>query len=202
MSIYLVRHGQTDGNRDRIVQTPQTPLSALGLEQAQQLADSCDDLPVSLIICSDYVRTQQTAAPLHNNLGCELVLSELFRERSFGDLRGKHYDEIDQNFFDHSYHPPNGESHQQFAQRVKQAWGSVLSLVANLAVDKSILIMTHGLVLREILTTHLKVDPTELEIADFANTCVTQVDTADKKTVIKLCDSSHLKQKAVSQGAV
>ena len=38
MSIYLIRHGQTNGNRDRILQTPDTPLSELGRQQAQQLA--------------------------------------------------------------------------------------------------------------------------------------------------------------------
>lgn len=202
MSIYLVRHGQTDSNRERIVQTPQTPLSKLGEVQAQQLADGCGNLPVSLILCSDYLRTQQTAAPLHKELGCELVLNELLRERNFGDLRGKRYDEIEQNFFDHSYHPANGESHQQFAQRVKQAWMSVLSLVDNLAKDKSILIMTHGLVLREIVSTHLKVNSAEFEKADFENTCVTEVNISDKETVIKFCDSSHLLQKSAVEGAV
>ena len=202
MSIFLVRHGQTDSNRDRIVQTPQTPLSKLGELQAQQLADGCGNLAVSLILCSDYLRTQQTAAPVHKKLDCDLVLSELLRERNFGDLRGKSYDEIDQDFFDHSYHPANGESHEQFAFRVKQAWMSVLDLADNLAEDKSILIMTHGLVLREIVTTHLKVSLTELENADFVNTCVTEVDISDKETVIRFCDSSHLIEKAGGEGIV
>lgn len=202
MSIYLVRHGQTDSNRDRIVQTPQTPLSALGQTQAQQLADGCDSLAVSLILCSDYIRTQQTAAPLHNRLGCELKLSELLRERNFGDLRGKSYDDIDQDFFDHNYVPPNGESHQKFAQRVKQAWLSILNLVDELADGKSILIMTHGLVLREIVDSHLKVNTAELENADFVNTCLTEVNMLDKKTVVKLCDSSHLLLETAAQGAV
>ena len=31
MSIFLIRHGETAGNRDRIIQVPETPLSDRGL---------------------------------------------------------------------------------------------------------------------------------------------------------------------------
>lgn len=202
MSIYLVRHGQTNSNRDRIVQTPQTPLSKLGEIQAQQLAQHYSQYPVSVIICSDYLRTQQTAAPLHKRLGCDLVLSELLRERNFGDLRGKNYADIDQQFMHPDYQPDNGENYQQFQGRVEQAWKSILNLADDLAQHKSILIMTHGLVLQEIFTSHLMIDSAQLESAKVVNTCVTEVQLADKKTLIKFCDSSHLQQKAIVEGRV
>ena len=37
MAILLIRHGETPGNRDRIIQFPHTPLSERGLEQAARL---------------------------------------------------------------------------------------------------------------------------------------------------------------------
>jgi broad specificity phosphatase PhoE len=38
MPILLIRHGETDSNAARIVQTPDVPLSARGVAQAERLA--------------------------------------------------------------------------------------------------------------------------------------------------------------------
>lgn len=190
MSIYLIRHGQTNGNRDRIVQTPDTPLSELGQQQAQQLAQRFRHIPIANIICSDYVRTQQTAAPLCAIQPAEFSLQPLLRERNFGDLRGRAYDDIDADFFDEGYAPPNGETHQQFVERVNLAWQSVLARYQN--TQGSIVIMTHGLVLRELIKQHLVVDDGMSPMSDFQNTCVTEVNATDKKSVLRLCDASHL----------
>ena len=49
MSIYLIRHGETDGNRTRTVQVPSTPLSEKGLHQASLLALRCRDLALGVV---------------------------------------------------------------------------------------------------------------------------------------------------------
>ena len=190
MSIYLIRHGQTNGNRDRIVQMPDTPLSELGHQQAKQLAQTFQNISIEKIICSDYMRTQQTAAPLRAIKQSTFSLQPLLRERSFGDLRGRPYEEIDADFFAESYAPPNGETHQQFIERVHHAWQLVLTTHQNM--QGSLIVMTHGLVLREIIKQHLIVDEAISPLSDFQNTCITEVDATDKKTVLRLCDAQHL----------
>jgi len=205
MSIYLIRHGQTNGNRDRIVQMPDTPLSELGHQQAKQLVQRFENIPIAKIICSDYLRTQQTAAPLHalnkSALNPSIFsLQPLLRERSFGDLRGKAYDDIDADFFADGYSPPNGETHQQFVERVNLAWEFVLSTYQNTV--GSIIVMTHGLVLRELIKQHLIADDCMLSLSDFQNTCITEVDGTDKKTVLRLCDADHLDKGTMIGAAV
>lgn len=200
MSIYLIRHGQTNGNRDRIVQTPDTPLSDLGHQQAKQLAKRFEDIPVDNIICSDYLRTQQTIEPIREMKPSSFSLEPLLRERSFGDLRGKAYDDIDADFFDEGYAPPNGETHQQFVERVNQAWECILNVYQN--TQGNLVVMTHGLVLRELVKQHLVVKDDVLPMSDFQNTCVTEINGADKKTVVVLCDAAHLDQATVIGGAV
>jgi probable phosphoglycerate mutase len=190
VSIYLIRHGQTNGNRDRILQTPDTPLSELGHQQAEQLAQRFRHLAIGNIICSDYIRTQQTAAPLRAIIQSEFSLQPLLRERSFGDLRGKAYDDIDADFFAEGYAPPNGETHLQFVERVNLAWESVLTSYQN--TQGSLIVMTHGLVLRELIKQHLIIDNGMSPMSDFQNTCITEVNGADKKTVLRLCDAQHL----------
>ena len=190
MSIYLIRHGQTNGNRDRVLQTPDTPLSELGHQQAKQLAHSFRNIAIENIICSDYIRTQQTAAPLHALKQSTFTLQPLLREKSFGDLRGKAYADIDADFFAENYAPPNGETHQQFVQRVNIAWEFILSTYQN--TEGNLIVMTHGLVLREIIKQHLIIEESMCSLSDFQNTCITEVDGTDKKTVLRLCDAEHL----------
>jgi len=200
MSIYLIRHGQTNGNRDRIVQMPDTPLSELGQQQAKQLAQTFQNISVEKIICSDYIRTQQTAAPLRVIKQATFSLQPLLRERSFGDLRGRPYEEIDADFFAESYAPPNGETHQQFIERVHLAWKCVLTTYQHM--QGSLVVMTHGLVLRELIKQHLIVDDATFPLSDFQNTCITEVDGTDKKSVLRLCDAQHLDKRSARGAAV
>jgi len=200
MSIYLIRHGQTNGNRDRIVQMPDTPLSALGHQQAKQLAQTFRNICIEKIICSDYIRTQQTAAPLRAIKQSLFSLQPLLRERSFGDLRGRPYEEIDADFFAESYAPPNGETHQQFIERVHLAWECVLTTYQHM--QGSLIVMTHGLVLRELIRQHLIVDDAILPLSDFQNTCITEVNGTDKKSVLRLCDAQHLDKRSAREAAV
>lgn len=197
MSIYLIRHGQTNSNRDRIVQTPDTSLSELGHQQAKQLAQRFLNTPIANIICSDYLRTQQTAAPLRLLNQPTFSLQPLLRERSFGDLRGKAYDDIDADLFAPAYAPPNGETHQQFVERINLAWELVLTTYHN--TTGNLIVMTHGLVLRALIKQHLIVDTCMSPLSDFQNTCITEVNGTDKKTILRLCDADHL-NKGDAQG--
>ena len=200
MSIYLIRHGQTNGNSDRIIQTPDTPLSELGQQQAKQLAQRFQNIPITKVICSDYLRTQQTAAPLHALNQSSFSLHPLLRERNFGDLRGKAYADIHTDFFAEGYVPPNGETHQQFIERVNLVWEFILTSYHN--TTGSVIVMTHGLVLRELIKQHLTVDELTLPLSDFQNTCITEVDGTDKKTVLTLCDAEHLDKRSAIGTAV
>jgi broad specificity phosphatase PhoE len=179
---------------------PDTPLSELGLQQARQLAQRFKTIPVASIICSDYLRTQQTVAPLQKIKQSEFSLQPLLRERSFGDLRGKAYDDINANFFDEDYAPPNGETHQQFVERVNLAWKYVLTAYENSA--GSLIVMTHGLVLRELIKQCLFVGDGISPLSDFQNTCVTEVSGTDRKTVLRMCDADHLDEVFIHGAAV
>lgn len=190
MWIYLIRHAETDGNLQRIVQLPNTPLSIRGKQQAKQLALAYGNLPISKVICSDYARTQSTARVLSEQLKCPLILSELLRERHFGELRGMAYDDIDSDFFAPNYQPLGGESYAQFVARVQNAWQH-FSAVANKQND-SLALVSHGLVIRCIMTEILKLPVTLLEQTDIKNTSVIKISKQDFSNIPMLCDFGHL----------
>ena len=61
MSILLIRHGETAGNANRVVQVPETPLSERGLAQAALLGKRLANAGISQILASDYARAAMTA---------------------------------------------------------------------------------------------------------------------------------------------
>jgi broad specificity phosphatase PhoE len=179
------------------VQTPDTPLSAHGERQAMQFGEAYSKLPITSILSSDYGRTSATAKALQHNLGCEVVYSELLRERHFGDLRGLAYDAIPEDFFANDYHPPNGESHADFVKRIQIAWQHVIHTAKNQEGD--LLVMTHGLVVRCILTEILQLSSELLAKTDIQNTSVTKIAIADPTNIPFICDVKHLQDEALKQ---
>ncbi|MDG2334881.1 MAG: histidine phosphatase family protein [Myxococcota bacterium] len=153
MAIYLIRHGETAGNRDRIVQVPQTPLSTEGLEQAERLAHRLVDHPVRRILASDLARAHMTAGAISRKLGLEIESDALLQERNFGDLRGTPYDELEEDLFGPNFAPPGGETWEEFHHRVDSAWERVCALASGL--EGHLAVVTHGLVLHSLAERHL-----------------------------------------------
>lgn len=87
MRLILVRHGQTQSNVDRLLDTavPGADLTDLGREQAAALVEALADEAVDAIWVSTLVRTQQTAAPLVGGRGLEPLVRDGLREVSAGD---------------------------------------------------------------------------------------------------------------------
>lgn len=153
MSIYLIRHGETPGNRDRIVQVPETPLSDRGLDQAGRLAERLRLHPIRRILASDLVRAHMTAEALSGALGLPVEPEPLLQERNFGNLRGTPYDQLEEDLFGPAFAPPGGETWEEFYSRVDLAWEKVRALA--LGIDGHLAVVTHGLVLHALAERHL-----------------------------------------------
>lgn len=177
MRIYLIRHGQTDSNAGRIVQLPTDPLSAHGTQQSIRLAARLAGCAIKRLVSSDLERAAMTAAQVSAATGIQAEFTELLRERSFGSLRGTPYDELTCDPFATDYHPPGGEGWEQFHDRVSAAWTHIEHVAAE---SEPVAVITHGLVLRSLLTRHFDVDMNSSEAAATArmipNTSVTIVE--------------------------
>lgn len=91
----FVRHGQSQANANGVVNDGDSPLTALGVEQAKETARALRSLRFEAIVCSPLLRARQTAEIIANELGFHrvhiTVISEL-RERGLGLLEGKPLD--------------------------------------------------------------------------------------------------------------
>ena len=62
--VYIVRHGETDYNRQGIVQGQiDTPLNEAGVEQARLAADALEDTPFEVAYSSDLQRARRVSGP-------------------------------------------------------------------------------------------------------------------------------------------
>lgn len=62
MRLWLIRHGETQANVDGLYSGhAPTPLTARGIEQAQNLHTLLDDVSFDLVLCSELERAQHTA---------------------------------------------------------------------------------------------------------------------------------------------
>lgn len=96
--LFLVRHGETDWNRDgRWQGGSDTRLNETGREQARELADTLDG-SIDALYSSDLARARETAEILGAKLGLEVQLDERLRERGFGAWEGLTSAEIEERF--------------------------------------------------------------------------------------------------------
>ncbi|KXN92256.1 hypothetical protein AN958_08709 [Leucoagaricus sp. SymC.cos] len=89
--IYLVRHGETDANRERIIQGQlDTPLNGIGLDQSKSVARALKDITFDLVLSSDLSRASATAtAILKHQRDLNLHQDAELRERFMGELQGQ-----------------------------------------------------------------------------------------------------------------
>jgi 2,3-bisphosphoglycerate-dependent phosphoglycerate mutase len=171
MTILLVRHGETDGNAARILQTPDVPLNERGMRQAERLAQRLLAHGFVHILCSDLLRARMTAAPLAARAGMTIEENPLLQERNFGDLRGRPYTELGQDPFAPGFAPPNGEDWPTFHARVAKAFAFIVT--RRRAVNGALAVLTHGLVCRALVERHAHV-PAGVSVPQrFDNTSVT-----------------------------
>jgi len=156
IDLWLVRHGETDWNRElRFQGHLDAPLNALGLQQAQRLGQHLAGHGPRLLVVSDLLRTRQTADPLAGQWQTPAMPDSLWREQAFGVIEGLTLAEVQERHpdvvegwrrRDPDFAPEGGESRRQFHARVMQA---VQQLVA-LSIQEhrpSPVVVSHGGVL-------------------------------------------------------
>jgi probable phosphoglycerate mutase len=190
VSIFLIRHGETEGNAARIVQVPDSPLSPRGVVQAERLARRLAREGIGRIVTSDFARAEATARQLHAVLGAPLSFEPLLQERNFGDLRGLPYSAFDFDPFAPDYAPPSGETWPAFHARVDRAWARVQALAA--ATAGHLAVVTHGLVCRSLAARHLILPDGAPAPERWENTSLTVVDCPPPWQVRLLNCISHL----------
>jgi len=196
MTILLIRHGETDGNAARVLQRPDVPLNARGIEQAERLARRLCIQGFVHIVCSDLLRARMTAAPLADRSGIAIEHNELLQERNFGDLRGMPYAALNENPFGPAFAPPNGEDWPAFHARVADAFAFIVARRRGL--EGTLIVVTHALVVRALVERHAQLSHGAVVPERFDNTGVTELHEDAPHPVRLLNCTRHLAAPSLS----
>lgn len=176
MLLYIFRHGETDLNRQGIVQGSgmDTELNAKGRAQAKAFYERYKAVGFDLVVTSQLKRTQQTAAPFLEQ-GLPWQARADLNEISWGEHEGHaptplhlaRYHTMIEHWkngqLDASL--PGGESARQLLERVHRFVEWVCQ-----RPEQTILVATHGRTLRCLITVLKGWSPAAMEEVPHANT--------------------------------
>lgn len=147
MRLILVRHGETPANRHGVIQGQQeTELSAVGRQQAEDIANYLREIPLRVVFTSDLRRSRDTTERIvEYHGGVERHTRRELRERSMGVFEGRAVSEFEaavksQSLGFHEYRPPGGESLLDVEARVRLVWRSIWDQYR----DQIVLISAHN----------------------------------------------------------
>jgi broad specificity phosphatase PhoE len=94
-TIYILRHGESEANINKqIGLIPKASLTIEGRNQVKKAAQNFVNVHFDFIFSSDFVRAHQTAEIIASEKKLIVQTTKALRERSYGRLNGKTFDEI------------------------------------------------------------------------------------------------------------
>lgn len=202
-TIYLIRHGETELNRQRIIQGSgvDAPLNQRGLQQSRAFFDTWQHIPFEVVMASTLIRTHQTVAPW-KEAGLPVEQFHHINEISWGDHEGKPgephmvraYKTMIAQWSSGNFDArlPNGESAAELSARTK--W-----FVDHLRErpESHILVCAHGRTMRCLLCHFRGEHLREMEKYRHSNTGLYQLRFDGKRFEIELeNDIRHLENLA------
>jgi len=157
MIIYFVRHGVTEGNETNQFQLPTIELSGKGVAQAKFMARRFDSIPVDAIFSSPMTRAAQTAKFIAERTGHTVIENELFGEILRPSVvRGKSKNdpaiqEVVKSIKINFTNPDTRHSDEENYFDAKARAEKILAFLAT-RTEENILVVTHGEILRMILS--------------------------------------------------
>ncbi|GKQ43283.1 phosphoglycerate mutase [Companilactobacillus sp. RD055328] len=167
VEVYIIRHGQTDTNKEKRINGNSTdlPLNATGRQQASQLRESFDLSDFDEVISSPLIRAYETAQIVTESTGIEVKTDARLREADYGSWDGKSETELfakyPQTFDNNGYLLPNYIEYAENAEDYEDVYARIdelLNEISQLGDDKKVALVCHGFISRALMKVILGVD--------------------------------------------
>lgn len=168
---YLVRHGQTDWNvQGKLQGHADIPLNDTGRAETIQLRDKLNEIVFDVCFSSDLERAFETAQILNANRSLIIKADPRLRGRHLRPWEGQMFSELLE--FEARGQPlHNIESDEEIQKRV---FPLLLEIADNYA-GSTILIVTHGCVIRSLLAHLLEGNWSSIQSMQIKNTAILQL---------------------------
>lgn len=202
ITLYFVRHGQTDYNKKGIVQGSgiDSSLNEAGRAQAKAFFGKYRHLAFDQVFASQLQRTHQTLAPWTSEGGYSLRKDAGLNELNWGVHEGKEPSAAQkQEFYDTLALWADGQLSSKVVQGESpiEAWNRAEGFFTQLRKDylnHNLLLCSHGRQLRVILSNLIDQDMTKMEKYSHHNTglSIVKIDREGKAHAELVNDTSHL----------
>jgi alpha-ribazole phosphatase len=159
MRLFLVRHGETDSNKKKIIQGHlDIELNDIGIIQAKNISERLKGHSFKKIFSSDLQRAKDTAKEIAKHHSIEIIYDKRLRERNLGNFSGKRAIDVDWDSLEGNLNnkkPLNGESWNDVINRAKE-------FIDSLDGEGDVLIVMHGGTIKALLHVLLERDIEEL----------------------------------------
>ncbi len=197
--IYIIRHGETAYNRDKIVQGSgvDSSLNENGIAQAKMFHQKYEQEAFKMILVSDLKRTYETALPFINS-GIPFLKEADLNEVSWGIFEGKpankemhlEYKRLNDSWKngDYSARLEGGESAEEMQSRLGKAINKIKQIPQN-----KVLVVSHGRAMRCLVCMMNGREIMHMNAYDHHNTGLYKFDLIDGNFNMVLAnDISHL----------
>lgn len=199
MRIILIRHGQTDANKEgRFQGASDAPLNEMGLSQAQALGRHLCGQALVAVYSSPQTRAMQTATPIAEAKGLPIQTVEGIRELDIGELDGLHGPDL-RDRYPHILEQwrtnvgaltmPGGESIVGLQERT---WKAILQ-IRDMHPEGTVAAISHNFAIQSILLKALGMDLRNFQRIRQDLAAITELDFANGDPVLRsLNDRCHL----------
>jgi broad specificity phosphatase PhoE len=166
MRVFLVRHGETDWNRQgRCQGITDLELNQNGFRQAEKVAEYLQDEEIDFVYSSNLQRAFQTAQVICRLHGLEVNIEENLRELDHGEFEGLTFAQIRAAYpdFIHKWREEPAELRIPGGERLvdvaKRAWNGIDRIIQRQRDDATVVVVSHNFPILAILCavtgTHL-----------------------------------------------
>ena len=198
LRIYLIRHGETDFNKqdkDWGQDTEET-LNNQGIQQVQKLAETLKEIKFDKLLSSDLTRAIQTSKILSNVCNIEIIKDKRLREYDPGEIDPssekwieKYKQMLESGISKYDIRPFGGENIWDLIKRVRsflkdlQKENGTVVIVTHSGVNAALINLSQGREKNDFV--NIKQDNTCINILEFSN---------EQWRVINVNDSRHIDQ--------
>lgn len=165
LSLYLLRHGQTEYSRDNAFCGAgiNPDLTSMGQDMARQFAEAYKATTWQAIYCSPLKRAMQTAKPICDAINLAPELRENLKEIHYGKWEGESVETVSQAYHDDHLRwtadpawnsPTDGETAVAIATRALQ----VVEEIKENHHTGNVLVVSHKATIRIIISSLLGID--------------------------------------------
>ena len=200
MHLFLVRHGETEHNRQSLALGQEdVPLNETGLRQAEALGHALSGERLAVVYASPLVRASRTAEAIAKPYGLEVVIEDGLIEMDVGEMDGMPFADVREKFpeFIERWLGPEGSNERMPGGErlvdVRERAGAALSAIVERHEGGRVCLVSHNFVILSLLTQLMG-----LELAGFRRlrhsvAAITRVEWRHgAPVVVSLNDTCHL----------